>query len=53
MFISFIILLILIYTAIKTFSFSIWCFRDKNIIGGISVMFLLLCVMASGVVLLE
>lgn len=53
MFISFVILLILIYTAIRTLGFSIWCFRDKNIIGGISLICLFLLIIASGVVLLE
>ena len=53
MFISFVILLILIYTAIRTLGFSIWCFRDKNIVGAISLICLFLLVIASGVVLLE
>lgn len=53
MFISFIILLILIYTVIRTFGFSIWCFKSKNVIGGIGVMFLDLLVLASGVILLK
>ena len=27
-------------SAIRTFSFGIWCLKNKNIIGGISVFFL-------------
>ena len=38
-----IIYIIIILCTIRTISFGVWCFRDKNILGGISVFFLAVC----------
>lgn len=30
-------------SAVRSFSFGIWCIKERNVIGGISVIFLGVC----------
>ena len=53
MFLSFIIFMILLVIVLKTFGFAIWCIKDKNILGGISIMILTLLVASSSFILLK
>lgn len=53
MFLSFIIFIILLVIVLKTLGFAIWCIKDKNIIGGISVILLTFLVAGSGFILLK
>ena len=52
MVISLFMLIAILITVIRTFFFGVWCFKNKNIIGGISVLFLIICVVAGGGILL-
>ena len=53
MFISLLIFIALLITVLRTVNFSLLCFKDKNITGGISVLFLVALVVASGFILLK
>lgn len=44
--------ILVIIGVVKTVSFSIWCFRDKNNLGGIGVMLLAIAsVILGGIVI--
>ena len=43
MFITSLIAVIILICVIKTISYGIWCAKNKNTVGGISVFFLALC----------
>lgn len=53
MFISFVIFIIVSVVVLKALGFGIWCIRDKNILGGISVILLACLVAGSGIILLK
>lgn len=53
MLLSLIIVLILIYTVSKTFTYGLWCFRRHSYAGGISIMLLCALMFFSGMVILR
>lgn len=53
MLIIFLIFVALLIGFIKAISFSVWNFRSKNVVGGISVLFLTVLIVFSGMVLLR
>lgn len=50
---SLLIFIILFFIVIRSMSFGVWCVKDKNILGGVSVFVLTLSVILSGVILLK
>ncbi len=52
MFLNVLIVALACICVIRTLSYSIWCFKEKNITGGISVIFLAICASISVIFIL-
>lgn len=44
--INLLIIIITLICIIRSISFAVWCIRDKNIAGAVSVFFLIICTAA-------
>lgn len=51
MLLSLVILFVLVYTVVKTFSYGIWCFCNKEVMGGVFITVLCVFLLFSGVMI--
>lgn len=42
-------LVIVFVTTVRTLVYGLYCFKNSGVLSGISVMFLFICILASGV----